>query len=312
MASSVTVPTNDPAAEAKIAAAYATDPGASRDGRYVSTGEAINASASYPSLRFLVVGNKHDCKEPEEDFYPSPYNSNPAIKLAHPWQKPSPSSIGGGKDVMGGLGGGEMSAVCYYWGLELHTTQRVPIGLIHTSYGGSAVEDWISADVLGDGKSGPCVGAITSSMGEPSNQWNGQIVPLLNTTIKGAIWYQGESNHGQNELYACRYEMMMAEWRAQWNVGTGGATDPHFPIGFVQIGPMTNDEGDNPDSFEIRMGQTGGFGYAPNARWPHSFMAAAFDLANPPGTKCFWGCVHIFNMQVSLRKMHSHVNTAVN
>jgi hypothetical protein len=378
MASSVTVPTNDPAAEAKIAAAYATDPGASRDGRYVSTGEAINASASYPSLRFLVVGNKHDCKEPEEDFYPSPYNSNPAIKLAHPWQKPSPSSIGGGKDVMGGLepfrgrawlagrlavvlalltcwvlvrvqrcpvdrdaqkvrrvasaaglvtvmalwvwlqsamspqqlGGGEMSAVCYYWGLELHTTQRVPIGLIHTSYGGSAVEDWISADVLGDGKSGPCVGAITSSMGEPSNQWNGQIVPLLNTTIKGAIWYQGESNHGQNELYACRYEMMMAEWRAQWNVGTGGATDPHFPIGFVQMGP-TGGWGDKQDSFEIRMGQTGGFGYAPNARWPHSFMAAAFDLANPPGTKCFWGCVHIFNMQAVAHRLAVAARVAI-
>ena len=188
MAFSVAVPTNDPAAEAKIAAAYATDPGASRDGRYVSTGEAINASANYPNLRFLVVGDKHVCEEPEEDFYPSPYNSNPAIKLAHPWQKPSPASIGGGKDVMGGKGGGEMSAVCYYWGLELHTTQRVPIGLIHTSYGGSAVEDWIAADVLGDGKSGPCVGPITASMGVPSNQWNGQIVPLLNTSIKGAIW----------------------------------------------------------------------------------------------------------------------------
>merc|ERR1712150_163160 len=45
------------------------------------------------------------------------------------------------------------------------------------------------------------------------------------------------------------------------------------------------------------MGQTADFGYAPNARWPHTFMATAFDLANPPCTKCFWGCVHIFNKQ---------------
>ena len=82
----------------------------------------------------------------------------------------------------------------------------MPIGLIHSSYGGSAVEDWISKGTLGDGTSGPCPGKITGSMGLPSQQWNGQLAPLLNTTIKGTIWYQGESNHGQNELYTCRCE----------------------------------------------------------------------------------------------------------
>ena len=94
---------------------------------------------------------------------------------------------------MGGNGDGEMSAVCWYFGVELHDTQRVPIGLVHSSYGGSAVEDWISKATLGDGKSGPCPGPIVGSMGQPSQQYNGQLHPLLNTTIKGAIWYQGES-----------------------------------------------------------------------------------------------------------------------
>ena len=89
---------------------------------------------------------------------------------------------------MGGDGAGEMSATCYYWGLELHTTQKIPIGLIHSSYGGSAVEDWISKETLGDGKSGPCPGKIVGSMGLPSQQWNGQLRPLLNTTIRGTIW----------------------------------------------------------------------------------------------------------------------------
>ena len=50
------------------------------------------------------------------------------------------------------------------------------------------VEDWISQETLGDGKSGPCPGKITGSMGLPSQQWNGQLAPLLNTTIKGTIW----------------------------------------------------------------------------------------------------------------------------
>ena len=47
------------------------------------------------------------------------------------------------------------------------------------------VEDWISKETLGDGKSGACPGPIVGSMGLPSQQWNGQLRPLLNTTIKG-------------------------------------------------------------------------------------------------------------------------------
>lgn len=97
--------------------------------------------------------------------------------------------------------------------------------------------------------------------------------------------------------------MMMKEWRSMWYSGTGGATDPQFPMGFVQIGPMTNDEGNNPDSFLIRMGQTAGYGYAPNPRWPNAFMGTAFDLANPPGTKCIAGCIHIFNKQCAAHRL---------
>eukprot|EP00937_MAST-01D_sp_MAST-1D-sp2_P001120 g1120.t1 len=303
MAFSVSVPLNDAAAEAKIAHAYAADPGASRTGRYVNTSEAIATSARYADVRFAVVGNKHDCAAPIDDFYPSPGNNKASLPLAHAWQKSSPGAIGGGKDVMGGNGDGEMSAVCWFFGAELHDTLRVPIGLIHSSYGGSAVEDWLSKDTLGDGKSGPCPGPIVGSMGQPSQQYNGQLHPLLNTTIKGAVWYQGESNNGQNELYACRYEQLMREWRAEWHVGTGGATDPQFPMGFVQIGPMTNDEAHPDNTFQIRMGQTAGYGYAPNARWPNAFMGTAFDLANPPGSHCIAGCIHIFNKQAAAHRL---------
>jgi hypothetical protein len=51
------------------------------------------------------------------------------------------------------------------------------------------------------------------------------------------------------------------------------------------------------------MGQTADFGYAPNKAWPHSFMSTAFDLANPPNTNCFWGCVHIFNKQAVAHRL---------
>jgi hypothetical protein len=195
MAFSVSVPTNDAAAEDKIKSAYLNDPGAffpfAPDGQYSSAAEAIAMSGNYSNVRFLVIGNKHDCAAPIDDFFPSPTNNNSKLPLAHTWQKPSPATVGGGKDVMGGDGAGEMSAVCYYFGLEMHLTQNIPIGLIHSSYGGSAVEDWISKPTLGDGKSGPCPGPIIHSMGQPSQQYNGQLHPLLNVTIKSAIWYQG-------------------------------------------------------------------------------------------------------------------------
>ena len=69
---------------------------------------------TWSQLRFLVIGNKHDCPTPIKDYFPSPGNNNSKLTLAHPWQKPNASSIGVGKDVMGGDGAGELSATCYY------------------------------------------------------------------------------------------------------------------------------------------------------------------------------------------------------
>ena len=47
---------------------------------------------NHPNLRFLVIGNKHDCKEPIADYFPSPGNTNKALALAHPWQKVIPTN----------------------------------------------------------------------------------------------------------------------------------------------------------------------------------------------------------------------------
>lgn len=68
-------------------------------------------AADLPNIRLLVVGNRHDCKNPIEDFYPSINDS--AHPLAHPWARASPENVGLGDDVMGGAGGG-FSATCWY------------------------------------------------------------------------------------------------------------------------------------------------------------------------------------------------------
>ena len=75
------------------------------------------------------------------------------------------------------------------------------------------------------------------------------VTPLLNMTIYGVIWYQGESNQGDAfsatdshglpmPRYGCSFPAMIADWRTKWTEGSLGETHPTFPFGFVQlVGP---------------------------------------------------------------------------
>ncbi len=58
--------------------------------------------------------------------------------------------------------------------------------------------------------------------------FNAMINPLLSYTIKGAIWYQGESNSGRAYQYRQLFKTMITDWRQQWNQGD-------FPFFFVQL-----------------------------------------------------------------------------
>ena len=71
---------------------------------------------------------------------------------------------------------------------------------------------------------------------ENSVLWNAMIYPLLNTTIYGAIWYQGESNAVYRpDMYNCTFPAMINGWRKEWFSGTYRATNLSFPFGFVQV-----------------------------------------------------------------------------
>ena len=59
------------------------------------------------------------------------------------------------------------------------------------------------------------------------------IAPLLPFAIKGAIWYQGESNGGRAKQYRTLFPTMINDWRRNWNQG-------EFPFLFVQIAPYGN------------------------------------------------------------------------
>jgi sialate O-acetylesterase len=63
---------------------------------------------------------------------------------------------------------------------------------------------------------------------QPLGLYNGMIAPLLNYTIKGVIWYQGESNTAKPLEYRKLFPAMIADWRQQWNQG-------NFPFLYVQL-----------------------------------------------------------------------------
>jgi sialate O-acetylesterase len=64
----------------------------------------------------------------------------------------------------------------------------------------------------------------------PSVLYNGMIAPLLPYTIRGATWYQGESNAGRASRYQSLLTAMIGNWRADWRVG-------NFPFLIVQLAP---------------------------------------------------------------------------
>jgi sialate O-acetylesterase len=62
----------------------------------------------------------------------------------------------------------------------------------------------------------------------PSVLYNGMIAPILPYGIKGAIWYQGESNAGSSAEYDAQFPTMINDWRARWGEG-------QFPFFWVQL-----------------------------------------------------------------------------
>ncbi len=109
----------------------------------------------------------------------------------------------------------DFSAVLYYYGLKLNQDLDVPIGLINSSWGGSPIEPW----TIADGKSG--------------GMYNGMIAPLQPFSIRGTIWYQGETNViNKNGLaYHDKMKALINGWREAWG--------EDFPFYFVQIAPWS-------------------------------------------------------------------------
>lgn len=86
----------------------------------------------------------------------------------------------------------------------------------------------------------------------PTALYNGMIHPLVNFAIRGAIWYQGESNRNDCLLYEKKMEALIRGWREVWKLGD-------LPFGYVQLAPYNYPydrevpNGDVPDFFRLPL-----------------------------------------------------------
>lgn len=126
----------------------------------------------------------------------------------------------------------EFSAIAWFFGEQLQNILDVPVGLILSSWGGSLIEAWMSEEVLSQIQN-IHVTEVDLNRGNrfPTVLFNGMINPLVPYTIKGALWYQGEANVSNPELYKTLFPAMVKDWRTRWKIGD-------FPFYYVQIAPF--------------------------------------------------------------------------
>jgi len=172
------------------------------------------AAANYPNIR---INNPYVRKE----FVPVENNGCS-------WKECSPASVE------------KFSAVAYFFALQLYTNPKIniPIGLIVPSRGSSCVQSWISRKALTadpelkskvqdvyDLK--PTLDHIFGS----NVLYNGMIPSLAPFSLRGFLWYQGESNskvENNRDLYSKLLTTLITSWRAEW-----GQDD--LPFYFVQM-----------------------------------------------------------------------------
>jgi sialate O-acetylesterase len=161
---------------------------------------------------------------------------NPQIRLFQAARNPSTNEseqLGGNWVVCSSKTIPTFSAVLYQFGRNLHEQLHRPVGLIHSSWGGTPIQTWMPAETLGAapgtqvnpaGKPAPHL--------QPSHLFNGMIAPIIPYALRGVVWYQGENNVHQNDQgeYAQNMKKMVDAWRSRWHEGD-------FAFLYVQIAP---------------------------------------------------------------------------
>jgi len=124
------------------------------------------------------------------------------------------------------------SAVGYFFARELYKELHVPIGMIASAVSGSRIEPWIPSEAF---ERSPFFNHNDTFKlsGEPGKFYPGMIQTLSPFSLRGFLWYQGETNCFLSETlqYAYKMELLINSWRGAW-------MDKTLPFYYVQIAPF--------------------------------------------------------------------------
>ena len=221
----------------------------------MTVGRCLNAAqeaaaAKYPQIRMFISKRNAQLK-PQDD-------------LEGTWVACSPETVK------------SFSGTAYFFGRTLHNKLKVPVGILHSSWGGTAIEAWTSIDVQ---ENSDKLGSVldkwknkaAANQNKPANLFNGMIHPLIPYGIRGGIWYQGERNSKTVEgakLYAHQLDLMINDWRRRWGQGD-------FPFLWVQL-PNFKKRSDDPNAVSVWAHTRESMAKA--LRLPNTGMATTIDI----------------------------------
>jgi sialate O-acetylesterase len=129
-----------------------------------------------------------------------------------------------------------ISAAGYFFAKELSEKLKIPVGIISSSWGGTRVEQWTpptayqQSPLFKDSLAGKTNFKIDGMV--PGKMFESMILPIIPYTIKGLIWYQGESNLMIHDTatFVAKTKLMLDTWKGLWK-------DESFRFYYVQIAP---------------------------------------------------------------------------
>jgi sialate O-acetylesterase len=206
------------------------------------------AATQNPKLRLLVVAHK------SSDF--------PVGDITTSWTECTPETAK------------NFSAVAYFFGRDIAAKENVPVGLIDSTWGGTPADSWVSLETLGTNpallpafasranfanlqadneariaaEKQEDAEAKAAGKPAPNHQWhpdetswlpaglyNGMIAPFTPLTVKGFLWYQGETNsaHDRSPFYDTLFAALIGDWRSHFAQG-------NLPFLYVQISSFSS------------------------------------------------------------------------
>jgi sialate O-acetylesterase len=209
------------------------------------------AAANFPLIRVLTI---------QTDMESSPVSS---LTFPAAWTVCSPQTVG------------PISGVAYYFARKLYTSLNVPVGIIISAVNGTSCEAWINEAGF---QANPNLSNY-SGINNATMYYNGMINPLINLSIKGFTWYQGENNKNNDPVsdYTRLNSALIVAWRQAFNQGS-------LPFYFVQMTPFdqyyysTNPVGGEPSSDDYAKFREA---QANVLAVPNTGMAITMDVGEP-------------------------------